>query len=52
MQPFITVVIPTLNEAGYLAECIESLMRDPYPRDRLEVLIVQNVGKLPRSIWQ
>ena len=49
MQPFITVVIPTLNEAGYLAQCIESLMRDPYPRDRLEVLIVDG-GSTDRTL--
>ena len=49
MQPFIAVVIPTLNEAGYLAQCIESLMRDPYPRDRLEVLIVDG-GSTDRTL--
>ena len=39
-SPFITVVLPTLNEAGYIETCLRTLLDDPFPRDRLEVFVV------------
>jgi succinoglycan biosynthesis protein ExoA len=38
--PFLTLVLPTLNEELYLERCLRSLLDDPYPRDRLEILVV------------
>jgi succinoglycan biosynthesis protein ExoA len=38
--PFLTLVLPTLNEERYLERCIRSLLDDPFPRDRLEVLVI------------
>jgi succinoglycan biosynthesis protein ExoA len=37
---FVTVVIPTLNEARYIADCLRSLLDDPHPRDQIEVLVL------------
>jgi succinoglycan biosynthesis protein ExoA len=36
----VTIVVPTLNEERYLERCVRSVLDDPYPRDRLELLIV------------
>ena len=38
--PSISVVIPTLNAEKYLDECLSALLAQDYPRDRLEILIV------------
>lgn len=38
--PGISVVIPTLNSAKYLAECLLSIVEQDYPRHLLEVIIV------------
>lgn len=38
--PFISVVLPTFNEAAYIEDCLRTLLDDPYPRDRLEVFVV------------
>ncbi|MFT3863149.1 MAG: glycosyltransferase family 2 protein [Solirubrobacterales bacterium] len=38
--PFLSVVIPTLDEERFIGPCIHSLLDDPYPRDRLEILVV------------
>ena len=38
--PFITVVLPTLNEADYIEDCLRTLLDDPFPRDQLEVFVV------------
>lgn len=40
MAPFVTIVIPTLNEERYIERCLRSVLDDPYPRDRLELLVV------------
>jgi len=40
MPPFVTIVIPALNEERYLERCVRSVLDDPYPRDRLELLIL------------
>ena len=37
--PFISVVIPTLNSARTLRECLESVCAQEYPAERLEVVI-------------
>jgi len=38
----VTVVVPVWGEAPGLAACLESLARQTWPRDRLEVLVVDN----------
>jgi glycosyltransferase involved in cell wall biosynthesis len=38
--PGITVVIPTLNSQRYLDECLQSIADQAYPREKLEVIIV------------
>ena len=35
-----SVVIPTLNEERYISSCIESLLRQDYPAERLEIFLV------------
>lgn len=38
--PSISVVIPTLNASKYLDECLESLAAQDYPRELIELLVV------------
>ena len=40
--PFISVVIPTYNMRDLLRDVIESLYKQSYPRDRYEIIIVDN----------
>lgn len=40
--PRVSVVIVNLNGKTHLNECLKSLMRLDYPKDRLEVIIVDN----------
>ncbi len=49
MPEFVTIIIPTLNEERYLDRCVRSLMADPYPRDRLEILVVDG-GSSDRTV--
>ena len=38
----VTVVIPVLNQERTLEACLRSLLRQTYPKDRFEVVIVDN----------
>ena len=44
MLPFISIVIPTLNEAHVIEKCFSSLQNLHYPNDRLEIIIVDGLS--------
>ena len=39
---FISVVVPIYNEAAYVERCAQALLGQDYPRDRYEILMVDN----------
>ena len=39
-RPFVTIVVPCRNEERYIERCLESILANDYPQDRLEVLVV------------
>lgn len=42
MLPRISVVIPAYNEERYLPFCLEALLNQTYPKDKYEVIVVDN----------
>jgi succinoglycan biosynthesis protein ExoA len=38
--PLVSVIVPVLNEERYLAGCLESVLAQTYPRDRIEIIVV------------
>ncbi len=38
-RPLVSVVIPALNEARHIANCLEALTKQTYPADRIEILV-------------
>jgi glycosyltransferase involved in cell wall biosynthesis len=38
-RPFVTLVMPSYNEEHYIEECLNSLLQQDYPSDRLEILV-------------
>lgn len=41
-KPYISVIIPHLNQPEPLARCLRSLEKQIYPRERFEVIVVDN----------
>ncbi len=39
-MPFVSVVIPIRNEEYFIARCLQSVVDQDYPHDRMEVLVV------------
>ena len=42
--PFVSVIIPTHNRSGTLRQTVETLLRQDYPADRWELIIVDNAS--------
>lgn len=38
-QPFITIIMPVRNEARFIEKCLDTILAQDYPRDRMEMLI-------------
>jgi glycosyltransferase involved in cell wall biosynthesis len=48
LKPFhFSIIIPTFERAKQLADCLESLARLEYPRERFEVIVVDDGGGVP-----
>jgi len=41
-SPYVSVIVPCLNRKAWLQEGIGALRRQQYPRDRLEIIVVDN----------
>jgi cellulose synthase/poly-beta-1,6-N-acetylglucosamine synthase-like glycosyltransferase len=48
--PFISVVMPTFNEEKIIASRLDSLMKTSYPKERIEVLVVDSSSDNTPSI--
>lgn len=42
--PFISVIIPFRNEEKFISRCIESLLQNDYPKDKLELLFIDGLS--------
>ena len=47
MLPSVSIVIPTYGRPGQLAQCLRSVARLDYPRDRFEVIVVDDGSPTP-----
>lgn len=45
--PFFSIVIPTYNRPERLTSCLMAIARVNYPRDRFEVIVVDDGSKMP-----
>lgn len=44
-DPMISIVIPCRNEENFIGMCLESIISNDYPKDHLEVLVVDGVSE-------
>ncbi|MCA1815660.1 MAG: glycosyltransferase [Acidobacteria bacterium] len=47
VPPFFSVVVPTCERPAQLAACLRALARADYPRERFEVIVVDDGGATP-----
>jgi len=39
-HPFVSVIIPVLNEEGFIGRCLQALAAQDYPKERTEVIVL------------
>ena len=44
MKPLVSVIVPCRNEERWIAPCLQSVLDNDYPHDRLEVLVVDGMS--------
>jgi glycosyltransferase involved in cell wall biosynthesis len=44
MSGMISIIIPCRNEEKYIAQCLDSIIANGYPKDQLEVLVVDGMS--------
>ncbi len=57
--PFVSVVMPVRNEEAFIEECLQSVLSQDYPLDRMEIIVADGmstdrtreiIGKLSRDV--
>lgn len=43
--PFLSIIIPCRDEERYIGKCLDSLISQDYPKDNLEILVVDGMSK-------
>ena len=43
-HPLVSIIMPVRNEAGYISVSLESIARQSYPRDRMQVFVVDGMS--------
>jgi glycosyltransferase involved in cell wall biosynthesis len=43
--PFVTVVVPCRNEEKHIGRCLESILANDYPKERMEILVVDGISE-------
>jgi len=44
-RPFVSVIIPCRNEEDFIGPCIEAILANDYPSDKLEVLVIDGMSE-------
>jgi glycosyltransferase involved in cell wall biosynthesis len=39
-EPVVSIIIPVFNEARFIERCLRSLLQNTYPREKIEILVV------------
>ena len=43
--PFVSIIVPCLNEERHISACLDSIVANDYPKDKLEILVVDGMSK-------
>jgi len=44
-KPFISIIIPCRNEEKFIDKCLDSIIAQNYPKDKLEILIIDGMSE-------
>src|SRR5260370_6716841 len=44
-MPFVSVIVPCRNEEKHIARCLESILANDYPKERMEILVLDGMSE-------
>jgi glycosyltransferase involved in cell wall biosynthesis len=45
VRPLISIIIPCRNETKYMKPCLDSIVSQTYPREKMEILVVDGMSE-------
>jgi succinoglycan biosynthesis protein ExoA len=48
--PFVSIIVPCRNEERHIAQCLESILANDYPQERMEILVLD--GRSEDRTWE
>ncbi len=42
--PFVSIIIPCRNEARFIKQCLDSILDQNYPKDKIEILVIDGMS--------
>jgi len=45
MSPFVSIIIPCRNEEKFISKCLDSILNQDYPKEKLEVLVIDGMSE-------
>ena len=48
MAPLISVIVPAHNEEAFIGKCLDSIIAQDYPNNKIEVLVVDGRSEAER----
>lgn len=43
--PFVSIIIPVRNEEKHIGDCLEYIIRQAYPKDKMEILLIDGMSE-------
>src|SRR5207248_6212188 len=43
--PFVSIIVPCRNEEKHIGRCLESILANDYPKDRMEILVLDGMSE-------
>ncbi|KPJ55305.1 hypothetical protein AMJ47_00290 [Parcubacteria bacterium DG_72] len=43
--PIVSIIIPCFNEGNFIAKCLDSIIAQDYPKDKIEVLVIDGMSE-------
>src|SRR6266550_4561082 len=44
-SPFVSIIVPCRNEEKHIGRCLESILANDYPKDRMEILVLDGMSE-------
>ena len=45
MEKFVSLIMPCRNEEKFIAQCLDSVLANDYPKDKMEIFVVDGMSK-------